>query len=101
SHMSGLGLNRFLSRSALWPAAQLAYFAHHFRVSSLTIPATASTHDRSSGLEDEVVLNLCVTGWTIHLEHQVVVEVFPTIVRVRVTLRRPERRFGLEVKTME
>src|SRR5215472_15608027 len=59
----------FLSWSALRPAAFLASLAHFLWVTSLGSTATASTDDRCCGFDDEVVLNVCVTGWTFHVFH--------------------------------
>jgi hypothetical protein len=59
----------FLTRSALWPAAFLACLAHLLWITSLTSTASASTDDRRRGFDDEVVLDVSVTGWTFHVSH--------------------------------
>jgi len=56
----------FLTRSALWPATFLTGFAHLFWVTGFGSTATASTVYRCCGFDDEVVLDVSVTGWTFH-----------------------------------
>ena len=65
----------FLSWSPLRPAAFLACLAHLLWITSLTSTATASTDDRRRGFDDEVVLNVCVTGRTFHVSHVIYVYV--------------------------
>ena len=59
----------FLTWSALWPAAFLACLAHLLWVTGLGSTASASADDRCRGFDDEVVLDVSVTGWAFHVSH--------------------------------
>ena len=70
SESSGRALRSvFLTWSALWPAAFLTGLAHFLWITGLTSTSTTSAVDRCCGLDDEVVLDVSVTGWTFHFSH--------------------------------
>ena len=59
----------FLTRSALWPAAFLTSFAHFLWVTGLGSTSATSTDDRRRSFDDDLVLDVSVTGWTFHVSH--------------------------------
>jgi hypothetical protein len=64
-----LWVGMFLSWSALRPTAFLASLAHFLWVTGLGSTATASTVYRHRCLDDEIVLDVSVTGRTFHVSH--------------------------------